>query len=192
MYNIHKKNGFTLIEILVVTSITMLISVLMVTNLSSKKVDLDDVTKIIVADVRFAQTRALSGANHDGEARCGYGIHMINAPEGTYSIYVGPHADTASTCNNTQYASTEDIEIVTKKLPPGIEFLNVFPDIFFEPPNPKTYIGGGGFQLDGNPATLTVQPLNYNCNPLANRSNCRSVCIYPSGRITTVIGRTCP
>src|SRR3989344_5648256 len=114
------NKGFTLIEILVVASITGIISTLMLLNFQRTRVDLND-----------------SGSGL--KIRCGYGVHYVNPT--SYSIYAGPDASSADCSSFDRNLDDGDATVATKVFGnQKVEFKAVFNDIFWEPPHPYTYI----------------------------------------------------
>lgn len=171
--------GFTLIEVLVVASITVVITGLLIQNFSRSRVDLNQTTLIIVDAIRDAQSQALAGALFTGKYRCGYGIHF-NASD--YIIYAGPDVDAEGIDCSTQdpdynvgidsivrqgIISNSSLELVATE------------DIFFEPPDPTTYIGG--VSTPGRVTLINIRRKDASCPS----SDCRTISVTTSGRIQT-------
>ena len=132
--------GFTMIELLVVMFVIGLISTLVVVNYRSgqKTYILARTVQQLVSDVRKAQNMALSGYNPEEQNYNGYGVH-IDEDDSYYIIY-------GDIDNNTTYQPS-DILIETIYLPDNIGIQSVSPasgelHIFFEPPQPITYLNG--------------------------------------------------
>jgi len=187
------KNGFTLIELLVVITMVAFVTIFMLQNFSATRVYLNESIDVVLSDIRLAQTKTTSGANYGGISRCGYGIHYIDS--NSYLIYVapGPHIDNAfcSTLNRNYNdsgpVSVMDIIVETKDLfNDDLRFISSFNDIFFEPPDPRTYIGGN-HNLSDPPEKIIIGEMGQSCN----QSRCRNICVYPSGKIEVKEGDTC-
>lgn len=138
----QKKFGFTIIELLVVTSIIVLISSLSLANYRSGKVrySLGQSVQKLASDLRRAQNLAIGGTSIKG-VYCGYGIKVdINARPYSYYLYADKSAN-CGTGNNAYDAGDDIIEEV--RLFSGIRINSSSPspaDIFFKPPEPITYI----------------------------------------------------
>lgn len=168
--------GFTLIEVLVVASITVMISGFLISNFSRARVDLNQVLLTMQDAVREAQAQALSGSVLNGTSRCGYGVHF-NASD--YIIYAGPDSSVVD-CSVQDRNYNGGIDTIVRQAVLAnnvLEFILPIPDIFFEPPNPTTYIGGSN--AAGVSATATVHRKGSVCPG----PDCRSVTVNTAGRI---------
>ncbi|MBI2057702.1 MAG: prepilin-type N-terminal cleavage/methylation domain-containing protein [Candidatus Yanofskybacteria bacterium] len=172
-----KIAGFTLIEVLVVTLLVGVFSTILLINLrgfSTNPVILERAALGVISDIRRAQALSIAGVSFQGTSVCGYGIHYLTG--GTYLIYAGGE----STCGtaNRNYQSVQDFSYQQIKFKEdNIEFRSSFDDVFFEPPDPKTYIDNQ-FSLSSSPLTITVKFKGYNCP-----SYCKTISVYPSGKI---------
>ena len=187
-----RERGFTLLEVLVVSAILMLTMGFLMYSFSVNRANVQNETDLFISNIRRAQSYAVSSKAlpTDGTLRCGYGIRYIDAR--TYAIYAG--ADTATTiCSgqNRNYNAGIDVDaetITIKEL--RVDILAPFSNIFFEPPDPKTYINNNP-TVNGTPASVTIRTINADCS--VDNSSCRVICIYPSGKIETVQqGIPCP
>lgn len=171
--------GFTLIEVLVVVSITVIITGLLIANFSRTRVDLNQTTLLVKDAIREAQSMALSGAlfGRPGASRCGYGVHFT---ADAYTIYPGPISADATACTPLAYGyNTDSPEVVRRGLlsNPVLEIVMPAPDIFFEPPDPKTYIIGIG---TNNQTIIVIRRKGTTgCAP----EDCRQINITTSGQI---------
>jgi prepilin-type N-terminal cleavage/methylation domain-containing protein len=170
--------GFTLIEVLVVSAITVLITGFLVANFSRTRVDLNQTTLLVQDAIRSAQSMALSGAlyGRPGTYRCGYGIHFV---ANGYILYAGPDSGSVDcTAHARTYTAGID-DIVQQSLFSNIslEIASPLPDIFFEPPNPTTYIDGSS--AAGSSATINVRRKGTNCPSV----DCRTIHVTTSGKI---------
>jgi type II secretory pathway pseudopilin PulG len=136
-----RERGFTLVEVLVVASITVFITGILVANFSRSRTDLNQTALTVIDAVREAQALTLAGSLVQGSHRCGFGIHFM--ADG-YIIYAGPSAAlTDCTAQDRNYnAGTDTIIRQALLTNNALEFAAPFTDIFFEPPDPTTYIGG--------------------------------------------------
>lgn len=168
--------GFTLIEILVVMSITVMITGFLVVNFSRLRVDLNQTASMVQDAIREAQSQALAGALLRGTYRCGYGIHFDTAG---YMIYAGPDSSTVDCATDDRtYNAGTDVSVRQALLPSNVlEIILPAPDIFFEPPNPTTYING--VSAPGTSATISIHRKGSACPS----SDCRSIYVSTSGRI---------
>lgn len=170
--------GFTLIEVLVVAAITVIITGFLIANFSRSRVDLNQVALTTVDAIREAQSQALSGSLLRGTYRCGYGIHFESS---SYLLYAGPDSATVD-CKTTDRNYNPGVDVVVRQafLPSNVlEFVLPVPDIFFEPPNPTTYIGDSS--AAGLSATITIHRAGAQCPSV----DCRVISVSTSGRIQT-------
>jgi type II secretory pathway pseudopilin PulG len=183
-----KSNGFTLIEVLVIITLIGIMTGILVSNFSSKRLYLREMANAVVAEVRGVQQRAISGATFNNQLRCGYGIEQINTR--TYRPYAGPQpAAGNSFCTSYDHNfGADDIAIGTRSIIHAkLEFKNTFDDIFFEPPDPRTYINNNS-ALTAPPSRITIGAVGSACTA----TTCKSICVYTSGAINVVNGATCP
>lgn len=184
----NSEFGFSLIEVVVVAGITALLVSFMVVNFPRTRLDLDETTNVIIAEIRSTQARAVSGNQYSGHVRCGYGIHYETTT--SYSIYTGPdsQATTCSTQNRNFDGSDSKIRIINL-ISSKLEFKNTppFKDIFFEPPNPNVFIDGSWSLQSSQP--ITIGKKNTTCSS----TTCKTICVYASGKIETLSGLvSCP
>lgn len=170
------ERGFTLLEVLVVGLIIGLISTSLISSFSQGRMGLNRTVAEVTAAIRTAQARALAGALHDGVYPCGFGITIS---EDTYSIYAGPEADsTDCTTQNRNYESSVDTTLESTRIIYGdIEIVTPVPDIFFEPPNPKTYINN--VSTAGVDTEIKIRIKGEACPS----EGCRSIYISTSGNV---------
>lgn len=173
------QSGFTLIEMAVVAAIIGLLSTVIIINFSRSRIDLTQSTTLVTATIRQAQSEAISSAQFGGSSPCGYGVHYIDATH--YAIYVGPSA--ASTdCQNIDrnYQAGQDTLLQTQSfVDTRIQFMSSFNDIYFEPPDPKTYLNNSA-ALNQAPISITLGVQGTTCP-----TNCKTINVYPSGKIET-------
>ena len=134
----RRRAGFSMIELLVVMFIISLISAITLANYrgGQRKYILTQSVQKLVSDIRKAQNMALGGFEISNNYN-GYGVH-IDEDDSYYIIYGDK--------NNTTYQPSDDI-IETISLPENIRIQSVSPaagkmSIFFEPPQPITYLDG--------------------------------------------------
>lgn len=172
-----KTRGFTIIEILVVITILTVVTSILIKNFSSPRFDLGRNANVIVADIRNAQSYALSSLKYNNTFRCGYGIHWNSIR--TYYLYAG--RDTAvGNCNpDFNYQNQIQTPIIKEvDLGPSAQIPS-FDDIFYLPPDPRLYL-----EDDDEPATNPeLITLRNNVNNCTDPSKCIYICVYPSGRV---------
>ena len=171
--------GFTLLEVLVVASITVIITGLFIQNFSRSRIDLNQTTLTIVDAIRDAQSQALAGALYAGKYRCGYGIHF-NASD--YLIYAGPDVQAVGIDCSTQdsnYNASIDSVVRQGLLSNNVLEIVATEDIFFEPPDPTTFIGG--VSTPGKTTLINIRRKSAACPS----SDCRTISVTTSGRIQT-------
>ena len=176
----HRNNrGFTLVEILVVTAITVFITGILVANFARSRVDLNQTALLVTDAVREAQALALAGSTIGGTNRCGYGIHFL---ANGYLIYAGPNANPPTDCSTTDrnYNVGPDVKVREAFFSNNvIEVVLPAPDIFFEPPDPTTYIGG--VNTPPTQTTIIIRRKGANCS--GQSIDCRKINVTTSGLI---------
>ncbi|MBI2064232.1 MAG: prepilin-type N-terminal cleavage/methylation domain-containing protein [Candidatus Yanofskybacteria bacterium] len=180
--NFAKQNlgGFTLVEVLVVAAITGVITTFMLVNFQRSRIDLTLTTNEFVANLRSAQTRALASARYDTgtgpKVRCGYGIRYISP--GSYAMYAGPDASSVSCAALNKNFDGADSTVFTRVFTDvRVEFKSPFNDIFFEPPDQKTYINNNS-ALGLPPQAITIGKIGGTCP-----NDCKTINVYTSGKI---------
>ena len=182
------SHGFTLIEVLMVASIIVLVTSFLISNFSETRLNLDQTMNLIVADIRDVQNKALTSSTYSGALRCGYGISYLTLR--SFQMYTSPIASSVCSGYNRNYEAGVDLTVRTITIgDQEVEFFGRFPDVFFEPPNPTTFIDNVS-TLDAPPSSIIISKAGTNC--YTDRGNCRIICVYPSGRIDTSTGSTCP
>ena len=172
------NSGFTLVEVLVVAAIIGFLSSSLILNFSRTRLDIDQSANLVMATIREAQSKAVSSTIYNGYNPCGYGVHYVSATQ--IEIYVGPDATTDNpgcTAMDKHYDSNRDSILIIQTLNDPKVSISSFKDIFFLPPDPKTYLDNNA-SLSGSPITIQVGPTNGACS-----GNCRTISVYPSGKI---------
>ena len=174
------SKGFTLVEVLVVAAITGFITTFMLANFQRSRIDLTLAANEFVENLRSAQTRALASARYDTgtglRVRCGYGIHYISP--GSYAMYTGPDASSVDCLTLNRNLDGADSTVLTKVFTDArVEFKSSFNDIFFEPPDPKTYINNES-TIGLPPQAITIGKIGGVCP-----NDCKTINVYTSGKI---------
>jgi len=182
------NRGFTLIEVLIVAGITGFITTLLLINFSRTRINFAEEANVFASKFRIAQTKAVASTRFKGSIRCGYGVRYINNK--SYAIYVGENA-TALDCavQNKDYnptgGSDNDADIETVIFADSrIEFKTVFRSIFFEPPDPRTFIidsGGTVHNVNGEPSYslgIVIGKAGGICP-----QDCKTINVFTSGKI---------
>jgi len=175
--------GFTLVEVLVVTAIIGFLSTSLILNFSRSRINIEQNVNLVMATIREAQSKTVSSTVYNyptGPGNpCGYGVHYVSATQ--LIIYVGPNAATADPSCATmdkRYNATRDSILITRTfIDSRVEMKNPFNDIFFLPPDPKTYLDNDA-SLNGWPISIQVGVAGEACS-----QNCRTISIDPSGKI---------
>lgn len=176
-----RQAGFTLVEMAVVAGIIGFLSAAIIINFSRTRIDVDASANLIISTIREAQTRAVSSTSYNGHSPCGYGIHYVSST--VFEIYVGQDASTAipdcitGVPNKNYNSGTNSILRSQVFSDPKIQFMATFNDIFFLPPDPKTYLNNNP-SLNQAPITIQIGPVGGACP-----TNCRTISVYPSGKI---------
>ena len=175
----HYSRGFTLIEVLVVASITVLISVSMISNFPRTRINIIESANAVVADIRQAQTKAVTSTQYNSSIRCGYGIYYINS--NSYGYFTGPDAalTDCSTYGRTGINGSSTTIKTAVLFDQKLEIKQSFRDIFFEPPRPKIYFNNAYSATDSE--KIVIGKIGSSCDTV----NCRTICLYTSGKIET-------
>lgn len=174
------SSGFTLVEVAVVAVITGFISTFLLINFQRSRVDLSLTSNEIITNLRLAQTKAAASTKYDSgsgsKIRCGYGIRYLDSK--TYIMYAGPDASAVNcTALNRNYDGA-DVSIMTKTLSESkVEFKSPFNDIFFEPPDPKTFLNNNSSTTIG-PQAITIGIIGGTCP-----QDCKTINVYTTGKI---------
>lgn len=178
MHVFSTMKGFTLIEVMVVVSITVVLTGLLITNFSRSRIDLSRTLIMVQDSIREAQADALSGSLIRGSYRCGYGIHFDT---NSYFIYAGPDSSAADcSAQNKNYES--GIDQIIRQANFGNNILEFYqspppPDIFFEPPNPTTYIN------NSSGGTIHTTIFIGRKGAVCPSDDCRGIYVSTSGQI---------
>jgi len=172
----NSQKGFSLIEMIIVASIIGILATTLVLNFraGSKETALRQVAQQIASDVRRTQTMALSVKRYEGETRCGYGMTQVD--DQTYQIYVGPNSRDVDCHEITEknFGTGDQIIETVKLLDSQIKIVGIFPDIFFEPPNPTTYIDNNDLVASEEPAKIILT---------TDTEDRKTISVYPSGLV---------
>lgn len=173
----NNQAGFSLVEMAVVATIIGILSTSIITSFSRNRIDIDQNSNLLMSTLRDAQTRAIASRVYSGYNPCGYGIHYISSTQ--IAIYVGPDANTTDCSSiNKNYSAGEDTLILYQSFGDSrIHIKSSFDDIFFQPPDPKTYINNDS-SLNQAPASIQVGVIGTACP-----QDCKTIYIYPSGKI---------
>ena len=108
------KNGFSLIELLVVIGIIVVISSIgagFYVNYN-KSVEIDSFSKTLSSDLKQAQSKSMIGQNDSNSLSVKWGIHFVNGVKDYYEVFSTP----------TDYSDSAKIIVSTNYLPSGITF----------------------------------------------------------------------
>lgn len=170
-------SGFTLFEVVIVTGIVAFFSIIVITNFSRTRLNLNEPVNLFIGDIRSIQAKAVSGARYSGYNPCGYGVTYIGPNQ--YALYAGPNAGSTdcATANRNYQLGQDSITLTRTFYDTRIRFGSSFNDIFFEPPDPKTFINN-----DSSPSRpsedIVIQRAGGSCP-----TDCKTVKIYTSGKI---------
>ena len=134
------SKGFTLIELIVVTSIIVLLTALILPNYRAgdRQLSLQRSAAKLAQDLKRAQEMALSSQKFNNEVPAGYGIYLNKNQPFQYILF-------ADLDNGKDYDAGEAVEIL--QLEKQIQISSLSPlsplTIVFTPPDPQIYISGG-------------------------------------------------
>ena len=181
---LRENKGFTLIEMIVVTSVIVVISTagLAIFSEQRNRVDLVLSAQKVANDLRKARNLAMISSKYDmgsgAEVPCGYGIHFGASDDNAYILFAGNNSDTGN-CGSTDKsynpapALENDIEVESINLPSNVIISNSNDfDIFFEPPYSATTI------TPDDPLVIILRVKGRDCPDY-----CKNVIITSSGKI---------
>ena len=131
--------GFTLVEILVAMTVTMILSILLIQNFSNSRGDVKNTAALIRSTLREAQTMALASVQTNSVHRCGYGVHFEAS---TFLVFAGPNSASDGCAGYGRIYQAGDTIVRTLALSSGVSMTTSMSDVYFEPPLPTTYIQG--------------------------------------------------
>ena len=177
----RQKNGFSLIELIVVVTIIALISAIVLVNYrgGQERFALQRSTHILAQDMRHAQELAMRAENFHGTvSRGGFGVHLVSNTS-SYILFAdcdGDRVFDVTTDFTTECANSgrtgfgvrsEELEI--RQLERGVIITSISPaspsTIVFIPPDPAILINNGvvtsttitlGIMIDGVNVTSSV------------------------------------
>ena len=194
MINFPEKlqQGFSLIELLIIMAITVLVGTTFVLNFraaSTNAAARHQLSSVMIADIRNAQSLAVSGGkvNNPSSGReenpCGYGLHYVNSA--AYYIYAGMPTGSCSGANRNFQDGT-DIIVETRTIGNPNMILSgsapggVFYDVFFEPPDPKVYLNNDA-NLSTAPTATDIYVVRL--GQVCPGGDCTIVSVHKSGAI---------
>lgn len=98
--NMLFKNGFTLIELVVVTGIFVLLASLGTLSFFSSysNTNLNATKDVLIADLKTAQSNAMAGMVYPGATVSGWGLKILDSD--SYVVFPGPTYDPSNTHNS--------------------------------------------------------------------------------------------
>ena len=166
-------SGFSLVELIVVMTIVAVLSTTLLLNFrvsATSATARRQTAQIVIGNIRRAQSMAIVGSS----AVCGYGIHLVSPT--SYIIYTRPLSAGAcrSDLASRNYDSAGDSIVTAYSLSnPNMAFVGpAFSDIYFELPEPKTYIGNNS--LPNVSTAISIAPTGKPST---------TITVYTSGKI---------
>ena len=178
----NQNKGFTLVEMLVIVAIMSFLSSTLILNFRASnrsQVALQRAASEIVSEIRRAQTLTVTTSTIQGGIPCGYGIHYESSTNSSfiYTYFNSKGGGDCSLVSSRNYLSG-DLKIADIKFTnSNIELKNSFSDVFFEPPDPITFINNDP-DLLLPPEDIEIGFKNGTCP-----TDCRTIQIFTSGRI---------
>lgn len=178
------SEGFTLIEMLVVMAIIAIMSVALILNFresSRTKNTLQRESLAIVAALRQAQSLSVASAKFNNIAPCGYGLHYDPTSKLPIVFFRPKSGGNCSLAR--KYDSSVDLEYSKVRFQSvSVEIkAPIFYDVYFQPPDPKTYINDVDPYIFGAVGTDVI--IGFSDRACSSSPNCRKISVYPTGRI---------
>lgn len=171
------KNGFTLIEIMIVMVIIGVMSAVVLSSLRSGKEQkaVEGEARRVASAIREIQNYALTGRQISGQVPCRFGVGSISI--GDASMILNESHRTGASCSAGASADTA-IPGMVVSLANGVRFTaDLNANFFFTVPR-------GELNPNGNTTPISLR--------LGKGSTTYSVCVYPGGQIKDVLGASCP
>jgi len=212
LFKSDSSRGFTLIEILIVSSLTIFLTLNLLSNFIRSRLNISEVARIVVSDIRTAQANTLSSKQFKDPItglityRCGYGLHKLDSSESAaqnppipvnsaYFIFVGRVAQSSGcpAANNAYQPSQDSLVVFTRVLDARLELLSPttgnearFDDIYFKVPDGQIFINNQHDPDQTNPARKNkAQIIIRKIGAVCPSSNCVYICVYAKGKIET-------
>jgi len=172
------SKGFTLVEVLVTIFIIGFLGAAILLNFRTGQ-DQASLTRAaagLETSIRNAQDLAVSSQEFGGSLPCGFGLHYVDNIN--YYLYAGRLGGAANcqASNHNFQLGIDEIYGNAKIIEQRVLFKNSFSDIFFEPPDPTTYVNDS--RAFGVSTTIEL------CLE-SNLSICRNLTVDTAGRIIT-------
>ncbi len=174
----YRADGFTLVELVVSIFIVGVLSTAILLNfrIGQSGAFLTRATASLETDIRAAQNLAVASSEFEGSIPCGYGLHYLD--NRTYRLYAGRMGGAAN-CQSSDHnfqSGTDPVYQDKKIIEQRVVFRSAFSDIFFEPPDPATYINNSRSAGASTAIELCLEE---------DLANCRNLIIDTAGRIST-------
>lgn len=170
------KNGFTLVELVVSIFIVGVLSAAILLNyrIGQSEAFLARAAAAFETDIRRVQNLSVASSEFEGSIPCGYGLHHLDSR--TYRLYVG-RLNGAPNCRSSDHnfqSGADPVYQDKKIIEPRVVFRSVFSDIFFEPPDPTTYINNSRSVGASTAIEFCLEE---------DLTNCRNLIIDTAGRM---------
>ena len=171
------SKGFTLIELAISIFIVGVLSATILLNYRGGQSEafLTRASATFETDIRRTQNLAVASSEFEGSIPCGYGLHYVD--NRNYRLYAG-RLGGAPNCQSSDRNFQSGLDLVyqeIKVIEPRVVFRSAFPDIFFEPPDPTTY-------LNNNRSVGASTAVEFCLEEDLTR--CRNLIIDTAGRIS--------
>ena len=164
-------------EVLMVTFIVGVLSTVILLNYRTGQTGilLTRAASAFESNIRRAQNLAIASAEFGGSVPCGYGIRYVDSR--TYAIYAGGLGGAANcqSSNHNFESGTDSVFDTIKIIESTVILKNAFSDIFFEPPDPATYINNSKAAGASTTVELCLE---------SDLAKCRSLIIDFAGKIS--------
>ncbi len=177
-----RRRGFTLVEVLVVISITAMLAALAIVygKTSQRQITLYIETQKLAGLIFRAKSFALGTfSDVSNPNRCGYGVEIDYALK-TYSLFAYEEPSPPNCSSILSVPQGFRVTVATYNLNPGLVLKNVNLDslslLLFVPPSPKTLLSvDGGASLTGAPAKIYLETSDSRAQ--------RTITVNPSGQV---------
>lgn len=177
--SLNPIQGFTLVEMIFVVFFVGLLSGLFLININGARNNIVIVERsaaALVGDIRQAQNLAVAGKTSGGAPVCGFGLRYIGPT--SYTIYAGSApVGTACTSVSRNFDGADSVLLTKNIIEPNVEIKSwITGDLFFESPDPKTFINNSN--SNGQTLLITLGFKNTACP-----TSCKTITVSTSGRI---------
>lgn len=189
-FQIKKEGGFTLIEVLIVATISSVVVISLLTNFLRSEANVNETAQALISDIRTVQANTLNSKQFRDPVsgsmsyRCGYGLDHQHNNTTSYFLYAGLVNSSSICSGDKEYKNNSSTPvIITKSIDSRLELVenSLYKDMYFEVPDGKIYIKNkhSPSNIGQNKSQILIRKKGASCPS----KDCLYVCVYAFGRI---------